>query len=123
MWSTFQPLWKTAVSCNFFQNFTFVPPARHTVGCLIPQFKFFSWKMILVLTLCDFNLFAKRTLAQAFMTLCNKMDDSLEMGPPTPTPHMFGVVCFLIKIQFTKCTIDLDPLNHMLCIDYLSTVV
>lgn len=79
--------------------------------------------MILVLTLCDFNLFAKRTLAQAFMTLCNKMDDSLEMGPPTPTPHMFGVVCFLIKIQFTKCTIDLDPLNHMLCIDYLSTVV
>lgn len=42
--------------------------------------------MILVLTLCDFNLFAKRTLAQAFMTLCNKMDDSLEMGPPHPTP-------------------------------------
>lgn len=53
----------------------------------------FSWKMTLVLTLCDFNLFAKRTLAQAFMTLCNKMDDSLEMGPPPP-PHMFGVVLF-----------------------------
>lgn len=52
----------------------------------------FSWKMTLVLTLCDFNLFAKRTLAQAFMTLCNKMDDSLEMGPPPP--HMFGVVLF-----------------------------
>lgn len=33
------------------------------------------------------NLSAKRTSAQAQMTLCNKMDDSVEMGPP---PNMFG---------------------------------
>lgn len=36
---------------------------------------------------------------------------------------MFGVVCFLTKIQFTKCTIDLDPLNHMLCIDLIDSRV
>lgn len=122
MWSTFQPLWKTAVSCNFFQNFTFVPPAMTHGWLFDTSVQNFSWKMTLVLTLCDFNLFAKRTLAQAFMTLCNKMDDSLEMGPPPP-PICLGWFCFLIKIQFTKCTIDLDPLNHMLCIDYLSIVV
>lgn len=38
-------------------------------------------------------------------------------------PDMFGVVCFLTKIQFTKCTIDLDPLNHMLCIDLIDSRV
>lgn len=34
------------------------------------------------------------------MTLCNKMDDSLEMGPHPPMCG--GVVCFLNQIQFTE---------------------
>lgn len=106
MWSTFQPPWKMQCPIYFFQE--------------LDSFFFFffylsNWKNTWYLYCLNFYLedlhffappsdglfqkvSAKRTPAHAQMTLCNKMDDSLEMGPP----DMFGVVCFLNQIQFTK---------------------
>lgn len=37
-------------------------------------------------------------------------------GDGTP-PNMFGVVCFLNQIQFTKCTINLDHVLYWLPVD------
>jgi len=63
------------------------------------------------------TLSAKRTPAQAQMTLCNKMDDSVEMGPP---PKRVWGGLFPKSNPVYK---NVQLIEIMLSIDYLLTVV
>lgn len=96
---------ENAVSHHFFQELGIFFTSRNWKQLVFDTsiVKIFIWKIIFLLLLLppmDFDkkkkkvLSAKWTPGQAHLTLCNKMDDSLEMGTP---PMCLGRFCFLNK--------------------------